>query len=127
APPVVAVESSCFAGAGRAMGLAGSEGRVLAVGKMRDWGALVVSGMDARIVLGAGIPDRLTNELIVQGIPRLVIGGRVPGLKPQLAERTAVCAAAGRVVIVVATQAETTAFARFLAEPSAKGGLGCSD
>jgi hypothetical protein len=126
-PAVVAVNASFFDKEGRAMGLAVSEGRVLAVGKLKSWGALVVSGTDARIVLGASIPDRLTNELIVQGIPRLVIGGRVPGLKPQLAERTAVCAAAGRVVIVVATQAETTAFARFLAEPSAKSGLGCSD
>ncbi len=126
-PAVVAVNASFFDKEGRAMGLAVSEGSVLAVGKLKNWGALVVSGTDARIVLGAGIPDRLTNELIVQGIPRLVIGGRVPGLKPQLAERTAVCAAAGRVVIVVATQAETTAFARFLAEPSAKSGLGCTD
>ncbi len=126
-PAVVAVNASFFDKEGRAMGLAVSEGSVLAAGKLKNWGALVVSGTDARIVLGAGIPDRLTNELIVQGIPRLVIGGRVPGLKPQLAERTAVCAAAGRVVIVVATQAETTAFARFLAEPSAKSGLGCTD
>jgi hypothetical protein len=122
-PAVVAVNASFFDKEGRAMGLAVSEGSVLAMGKLKSWGALVVSGTDARIVLGASI----TNELIVQGIPRLVIGGRVPGLKPQLAERTAVCAAAGRVVIVVATQAETTAFARFLAEPSAKSGLGCAD
>jgi hypothetical protein len=126
-PAVVAVNASFFDKEGRAMGLSVSEGGVLATGKLRSWGAFVVSGTDARIVLGSGIPDRLTNELIVQGIPRLVIGGRVPGLKPQLAERTAVCAAAGRVVIVVATQAETTAFARFLAEPPEKAGLGCSD
>jgi hypothetical protein len=126
-PAVVAVNASFFDKEGRAMGLAVGEGGVLATGKLKSWGALVVSGTDTRIVLGSGIPDRLADQLIVQGIPRLVIGGRVPGLKPQLAERTAVCAGAGRVVIVVATQAETTAFARFLAEPSEKAGLGCSD
>jgi len=41
---------------------------------------------DARIVLGSGISDRLAHRLIVQGIPRLVVGGRIPKLKPQFAE-----------------------------------------
>jgi uncharacterized protein YigE (DUF2233 family) len=87
----------------------------------------VVGGTDARITLGSGIPDPLAHRLIVQGIPRLVVGGKVPGLKPQVAERTAVCAAGNRIFIVVASKAETTAFARFLAESSEKAGLGCSD
>jgi hypothetical protein len=78
-------------------------------------------------VLGSDIPDRLAHRLIVQGIPRLVVGGKVQGLKPQLAARTAVCAEGTAVVIVVATKAETTAFARFLADPPQQGGLGCSD
>jgi exopolysaccharide biosynthesis protein len=126
-PAVVAVNASFFDNEGRAMGLAVGEGRLIATGKRKSWGALVVSGTDARIVLGSDIPDHFTDRLIVQGIPRLVVGGRVPGLKPQMAERTAVCAAGSRVVIVVATRAEITAFARFLAEPTEKAGLGCSD
>jgi len=126
-PAVVAVNASFFDNDGRAMGLAVSEGRLVATGKRASWGALVVSGTDARIVLGSGISDPLAHRLIIQGIPRLVVGGAVPGLKPQLAERTAVCAAGSRVVIVVANKAESTAFARFLAEPSEKTGLGCSD
>jgi len=126
-PAVVAVNASFFDKDGRAMGLAvGDRGR-LGTGKLRSWGALVVNGTDARILLGAGIPNNPDDPLIVQGIPRLVVGGKVPGLKPQIAERTAVCAAGGHVVMVVASKAETTAFARFLAEPPDNAGLGCSD
>ena len=126
-PAVVAVNASFFDKDGRAMGLAVSEGRLVATSKRASWGALVVSGMDARIILGSGIADPLAHRLIIQGIPRLVVGGQVPGLKPQVAERTAVCVAGSRVVIVVTTKAESTAFARFLAESSEKAGLGCSD
>jgi len=126
-PAVVAVNASFFDNDGRAMGLAVSEGRLLATGRRASWGALVVSGVDARIVLGSGISDPLAHRLIVQGLPRLVVGGKVPGLKPQVAERTAVCAAGSRVVIVVVSKVESIAFARFLAEPSEKSGLGCSD
>ncbi|MGH7301801.1 MAG: phosphodiester glycosidase family protein [Candidatus Rokuibacteriota bacterium] len=126
-PAVVAVNASFFDKDGRAMGLAVSEGRLLAAGKRASWGALAVSGTDARIVLGSGIADPLAHWLIVQGLPRLVIGGKVPGLKPQIAERTAVCAAGSRVLIVVASKVESAAFARFLAEPPEKAGLGCGD
>jgi phosphodiester glycosidase len=126
-PAVVAVNASFFDKDDRAMGLAVSEGRLLATGKRATWGALLVSGTDAQITLGSGILDPLAHRLIVQGIPRLVIGGKIPGLKPQIAERTAVCAAGNRVLIVVTSKVESAAFARFLAEPAEKAGLGCSD
>ena len=109
------------------MGLAVDEGRVMALSKRRTWGALVIDGSKARIILGADIQDHLAHRLIVQGIPRLVVGGTVQPLKPQIAERTAVCAEGNVVVLVVSTKTETTAFARFLADPPDKGGLGCSD
>jgi hypothetical protein len=126
-PAVVAVNGSFFDRDGRAMGLAVSDGRVLATGKRSSWGALVVAGTEARIVLGSAISEPLAQRLVVQGLPRLVIGGQVPGLKPQVAERTAVCTAGNRVTIVVVNKAETTAFARFLADPPEKAGLGCAD
>ena len=126
-PAVVAVNASFFDKDGRAMGLAVSEGRLLAAGKRATWGALVVSGTDTRIALGSWIADPLAHRLIVQGLPRLVIGGKIPGLKPQLAERTAVCADGSRVLVVVASKVESAAFARFLSEPAEKAGLGCSD
>jgi Phosphodiester glycosidase len=123
----VAVNASFFDKEGRAMGLAANEGNLIARGKLQSWGALVVGDQKSRIVLGAEIGDHHAYRVIVQGIPRLVVGGRVPGLKPQLAERTAVCAEGRIVVLIVSTKAETSAFARFLADPPEKGGLGCVD
>src|SRR4029434_8100503 len=126
-PLVVAVNASFFDKEGRAMGLAVDEGRVMALGKLRSWGALVIDGTKGRIMLGADIQDHRAHRLIVQGIPRLLVGGNVQQLKPQIAERTAVCAEGNVVVLVVSTKAEATAFARFLADPPDRGGLGWWD
>ena len=126
-PVVVAVNASFFDTQGRAMGLAVDEGRVMASSKQRNWGALVIDGKKGRIILGADIQDHLAYRLIVQGVPRLLVGGKVQQLKPQIAERTAVCAEGNVVVLVVSTKADATAFARFLADPPDKGGLGCWD
>ncbi|PYN88270.1 MAG: hypothetical protein DMD89_36110 [Candidatus Rokuibacteriota bacterium] len=126
-PAVVAVNASFFDREGRVMGLAVDQGRVMAASRQRSWGALVVNGKKARITLGADIKDPLTYGLIVQGIPRLVVRGKVQPLKPQIAERTAVCAEGRFVVLVVSTRAEATAFAHLLADPREKGGLGCRD
>jgi hypothetical protein len=126
-PAVVAINASFFDKEERAMGLAVDEGRLIAGGKRQSWGALVVDDKKARIVLGAEISDHRAHRLVVQGIPRLVVGGKVQQLKPQLAERTAVCAEGSVIVLVVSTKAETTALARFLADPPEKGGLGCLD
>ena len=124
---VVAINASFFDARGRPMGLAVDEGRVLARGKRRSWGALVIDDRRARIVLGEDIKDDHAHRLVVQGIPRLVVGGKVQPLKAQLAERTAICAKGSVVVLVVATKAETAPFARFLADPPDQGGLGCQD
>ena len=126
-PAVVAINASFFDTDGRAMGLAVDEGRVLGGGKRRSWGALVIDDRNAQIVLGAEINDDRAHRLVVQGIPRLVVGGKIQSLKPQVAERTAVCAKGNVVVLVVSTRAETTPFAQFLADPPDQGGLGCRD
>jgi hypothetical protein len=126
-PGVVATNASFFDMDGRAMGLAVDEGRVMVPSNRRAWGALVIDGTQGRIMLGADIQDPLDHRLIVQGIPRLLVGGKVPPLKPQVAERTAVCAGGNIVVLVVSTKVEATTFARFLADPPDRGGLGCWD
>ena len=126
-PAVVAVNASFFDQDGRAMGLAVDEGRVLVSSRQRNWGALVIDGQQGRIMLGVDIQDPLAHRLIVQGLPRLLVGGKVQQLKPQIAERTAVCAEGNVVVLVVSTRVEAAAFARFLAEPPDQGGLGCRD
>ena len=124
---VVAVNASFFDTDGRAMGLAVDEGRAISTAKRSAWGALVVGGKKARIVLGADIRNPVAYRLVVQGLPRLVVAGNVPQLKPQIAQRTAVCAEENIVVLVVSTRVETTDFARFLANSREAGGLGCRD
>ncbi|HKX04179.1 MAG TPA: phosphodiester glycosidase family protein [Methylomirabilota bacterium] len=126
-PVVVASNASFFDTEGRTMGLAVDEGRVMASSNRRTWGALVIDGKQGQIMLGADIQDPLGHRLIVQGIPRLLVGGKVQQLKPQIAERTAVCAGGSIVVLVASTKADATAFARFLADPPDQGGLGCWD
>jgi hypothetical protein len=125
-PAAVAVNASFFDHDGRAMGLAVNRGRLLARDKRHSWGALIVNDKSAHIVLGGDIKDPLAHRVIVQGIPRLVVGGTVPRLKPQVAERTAVCADGAEIILVVSTRAEAMPFARFLADAPDKGGLGCS-
>ena len=126
-PVVVAANASFFDTEGRAMGLAVDAGRVMAMSNRRAWGALVIDGTQGQIMLGADIQDPLKHRLIVQGIPRLLVGGKVQPLKPQVAERTAVCASGNIVVLVVSTRVDATAFARFLADAPDRGGLGCRD
>jgi hypothetical protein len=96
---VVAINASFFDQEGRTMGLAVDKGRLIAGSKRLSWGALVIDDKQARIVLGAEVDASLGYRLVVQGIPRLVVGGKVSQLKPQVAERTAVCADGSRVVL----------------------------
>jgi len=124
---VVAVNASFFDTDGRAMGLVVDEGRAISKARRATWGAFAVAGKKAQIVLGADLPNPLAYRLVVQGLPRLVVAGNIPRLKPQIAERTAVCAEGNVVVIVVATRVETTTFARFIADRREAGGLGCRD
>ena len=124
-PVVVAANASFRQGGGA--GPPCREGRIMNLSKQRNWGALVIDGKKGRIMLGADIQDHLAHRLIVQGIPRLLVGGKVQQLKPQIAERTAVCGGGHIVVLVVSTKADATAFARFLADPPDQGGLGCLD
>jgi uncharacterized protein YigE (DUF2233 family) len=127
-PMVVAVNASFFDTDGRAMGLGVDDGQLVAAGTRQSWGALAIEGKKAQIVRGADLRDDYRGyRLVVQGLPRLVVAGKIQRLKPQISERTAVCADGSSVVIAVATKIEATEFARFLADAPAHGGLGCSD
>jgi hypothetical protein len=81
----------------------------------------------ARIEPGSALVDR-SDDLVVQGMPRLVIGGAIPRLKPQRAARTAICVAGAHVVLLVTTsRPDATELARFLAAAAADGGIGCEE
>ena len=125
---VVAINGSFFDEESRAMGLVVYQGRTLSKRRLRAWGALVVDERRADIVSGAELSLSDPPHLVLQGQPRLVKGGRVQKLKPQVARRTAVCAEGRHVTFVVSTRpVDATALARFLARPQGRGGLACED
>lgn len=128
-PQHLAINASFFDPKGRAMGRVVDAGRVLTKDRQARWGALVVDHGQARVVAGDALPpDAAGGELVVQGVPRLVVDGAVQKLKPAAAERTAVCAEGSTLVLVVTTApADAADFARFLARPRAHGGLGCTN
>jgi hypothetical protein len=128
APDVIATNASFFDEAGKTMGLAVDRGRSVGGKRLTRWAAFVVDGGRPRIDRGGAVADSALLDLAVQGLPRLVVGGAVPGLKPQRAERTAICVAGERVVLLVTTtRIEAAEFARFLAAPPDAGGIGCDE
>ncbi len=130
APPIgdaIAINASFFDEAGKAMGLGIDRGHSIAARPLAKWGALVIDGGQARVVRGSDLRDALDADLVVQGLPRLVDGGKPIELKPQSAFRSAVCADGARVTIVVTTiRIEANDFARMLAQGASEGGFGCS-
>ncbi len=125
---VVAINGSFFDEKNRAMGVVVDQGRTLSRRRIKSWSALVVEQRRARIVQGSELVLDDPAHLVLQGQPRLVKGGRVAKLKPQVARRTAVCAEGRYVTFVVASKpVDATALARFLARPEGRGGLACED
>jgi len=124
----IATNASFFDEAGRTMGLAIDRGRSVGGRRLAKWAGFVVERGRPRIVPGSALGDGAGADLVVQGFPRLVVGGGVPRLKPQRAQRTVVCVADARVVLLVTTsRVDATELARFLVAPPATGGIGCRD
>lgn len=122
----IATNASFFDTEGRAMGMAVDRGRSLGGARLEAWSGLAIAGGRARILRGAGLARYRDAELVVQGLPRLVIDGAVPKLKPQRAARTAVCGDGAELTLVVTTtRVEAAELAAFLAAPQDEGGLGC--
>lgn len=128
-PQHLAINASFFDKDDRAMGRVVDAGRVLSAERQRQWGALVVERGQARLLPGDALPtDAPGGELVLQGVPRLVVDGAVQKLKAAAAERTAVCAEGSTLILVVTTApADATDFARFLARSRQQGGLGCKN
>jgi len=123
----VATNASFFGPDGRALGRVVAGGTVVSAGRAGSWGALVVRGGRAQVLAPGRLPrSGPVADVVVQGVPRLVVDGKVPALKQQTAARTAVCGEGTRLVLVVTTMARTRDFAAFLARPVAAGGAGCT-
>ena len=121
-PQVLAVNASFFDLDGQAMGLVAGAGR-----SQVRWGALVVQAGRARVTTIHALTPKERRQVLVQGTPILVVGGKPESLKPQVARRTAVCIDGERLALVVTGAADFNQFARFLATPLDAGGAGCKD
>lgn len=112
------INASFFDVDGSPMGLLVVDGKKRQKLRPVDWGVFAI---DAAGTVRVVHTDAWTGESeVVQAVqagPRLVIGGAVVKLKPQAAERTAVCVRDDQKVDLVVTRRATTldSFARFLA------------
>jgi hypothetical protein len=118
----VAINASFFDDKDRAIGAVVDNSAIIARRIVKSWGALVISGKNSQILLGDTLRLEPPPLIAVQGIPRLLVGGEVLQLKPQIADRTAVCAQGRHVIFVVTGSLEATALAELLRDR-----LGCRD
>jgi fermentation-respiration switch protein FrsA (DUF1100 family) len=119
-PRVAATNASFFDEKDHAIGVWVDARVAHATRPQRGWGALVIRDGKASIVESVSLTPM--PELVVQGLPRLVVGGVAQHLKTQFARRTAVCADGDTLRLVVTTLVEANAFARWLATV-----VGCRD
>jgi uncharacterized protein YigE (DUF2233 family) len=109
------VNGGFFDTAGRSLGLRIADGRkVIGLRPGVDWGVLVLRPGRASIVHSRDYPSASATAPPVTGAlqvgPRIVIDGRVPGLKPQAARRTAVAVdRSGRFLTVAVADARLQA------------------
>ncbi|MDB4979930.1 MAG: hypothetical protein JWM82_682 [Myxococcales bacterium] len=104
---VAVVNGGFFDDHGRSLGLRISAGRVVVPLRPRvDWGVLFFTPSRARIVHSSEFVASAGIEGAVQVGPRIVVDGVVPGLKPQVARRTAVALDAGGTTLTLAVADE---------------------
>lgn len=124
------VNGTFFDEHGRTLGLLqGMDGRSSPL-RHADWGVFESTTGGARLVHTDDYVVRDDIEFAVQCGPRVVIDGRVPSLKPQVAQRTALCIGATPTevhVVVTRGRVDASVLGRWMAEAPAKGGLGCRD
>jgi hypothetical protein len=109
----LAINGGFFDTEGRPLGLRIAGGKVVQGLRPRvDWGVLVVRAGQASIVHSRAYAPDPTVTAALQVGPRILVGGQVPGLKPQAARRTAVALdRSGRFVTIVVTRTRVQASA----------------
>ncbi len=92
------------------------------------WGVFFTKKGKPYIVPRSAFQKNKSINMAVQAGPRLVVNGRIPSLKPNMDERSALCINRKHRVIITVTKnlpLTTTALAAVLRQPESKGGLGC--
>jgi uncharacterized protein YigE (DUF2233 family) len=90
---VLAVNGGFFDERGRPLGLRISRGRSLKALRPVDWGVLVLSEGEARIVHTREYATHVVGKTVQDALqvgPRVLVAGQVPALRPQRSRRTAV-------------------------------------
>lgn len=126
---LIAVNGGFFTPGYQSLGLRINNGKVIYPFKpISWWGVFQIRRGWASIVSARNYRYHSNIAFAIQGGPRLLINGRIPRLKPGVAERTAVCITrSGRVIIIVThlTPLSTTELAHLLRINARKGGFGC--
>lgn len=127
----LAINGTFFDEKGAALGLLQGTGGVLSSLRRADWGVLEITASgEARLVHTRDYKPRAAIEFAVQCGPRIVIDGRVPSLKPQKAQRTALCVTEAPSLVKIAVtrgRVEARAMGEWMAAPESRGGLACRD
>ena len=124
------VNGTFFDPAGKPLGLLVVDGIERNPLRKADWGVFEAAGRTARIVHTSEYTPAKERTAALQVGPRVVIDGKVPGLKPERAHRrTALCvpSPATVIVLVVPGRLTTKAMGEFLATSEDAGGPGCLD
>ena len=121
------VNGGFFDSGGRSIGWLVSDGRELSPVRTEGWGVFYVRDDGTPAILHASRARGVLARQAVQAGPRLVVGGRVNRLEPQLARRSFVgIDDTGRIVLGCTGPfpVGAVALATFLATPTTRGGLG---
>ncbi len=94
------------------------------------WGVFYIQNKKAHIVSQRKYAARQSIEFAIQSGPRLLIHGKIPALKPGIANRTALGITQSGKVIILATEnlpLTTHELALLMRQPEAQNGLNCRD
>ena len=126
---IAATNGGFFDADGKSMGLRASGNKRISPLRRADWGVFVVTKSGARIVHTRDYETLRNRERVLEAVqcgPRLVVGGSVTKLKPQLARRTGLgIMRDGSVILAVADDAMT--FSGWAQLWASKSGLDCRD
>lgn len=126
----IAVNATFFDENGAALGLLQAGATIHNPLRNADWGVLAVKGTAGSLVHTKEFAADPALDFAVQCGPRAVVAGKPPKLKAQGASaRTGLCLTAPDRLVMFATEGRLTSaeIAKWLAQPAASGGVGCTD
>src|SRR3990167_2731580 len=126
---LIAINGGFFSPDFQSLGLRVNKGDILSTTKNTNWwGIFVIKKNRATIVSKSNFHYSKEIQLAVQAGPRLVINGRIPPLRGNLAERSALGITKEGKVIITVTQniaLGITQLANIMSASEKNGGLGC--